>query len=150
MAQSWKKLEDQVRAIASLRWNAPCRPEHIDGVDFDGVVRLPDEIILIEVTEESNLGKVRDDLNKILPIRMSLLMSGVVCRAYIVMSQEPTNSMKEVGVKQHIQVLSVTDFERAFFDFASYYRLRVDQQFGSAIDSKTGKNDPHSFVQVRY
>ena len=68
MTTNWKALEDYVRGVAALRWSVPCRPEHIDGVDFDGVCRISeDELVLIEITTERTLQKVRDDINKIKP-----------------------------------------------------------------------------------
>lgn len=151
MARNWKSLEDHARGIAQLRWNAPCIPEHINGVDFDGVVRVsPDEIVLIEITKERTLEKVRNDINKIFPTKIKLATEGIICRAFIILEEEPTNSMVEAGKSAHITVTSTTNFERDFFDFESYNRLRTDLPFGSAIDSKTGKNDPRNFIPVTY
>ncbi len=66
MTHTWKSLEGYVRGIAQLRWNAVCGPEHIHGVDFDGVVRLgADEVVLIEITKQFTLAKVREDIHKI-------------------------------------------------------------------------------------
>ena len=151
MQRNWKSLEDHVRGIAQLRWNATCRPEHIDGMDFDGVVRVSaDEIILIEITKERNLQKVRDDLNKIKPTKLRLATEGLVCRGFVILDQEPTNSMVEAGEKSHIAVMSAAAFERSFFDFNAYDSLRTKLPFGSAIDAKTGENDLITFVPVRY
>lgn len=151
MTGNWKSLEDHVRGIAQLRWNIACNPEHIDGVDFDGVVRVsPDEIILIEITQECTLSKVRRDLNKIMPTKMRLASEGVICRAFVVLDIEPTNSMEEAGRKVHIAVLSSAQFERIFFDFAAYQGLRMHLPFGSAVDAKTGENDTREFVPVNY
>ena len=117
MATNWKSLESHVRGIATLRWNAPCRAEHIDGVDFDGVVRVSaDEIIIIEITKERTLQKVRDDLNKIMPTKVRLATQGIICRAYVVLEEEPTLSMTEAGKAAHITVCSSEDFERSFFE----------------------------------
>ena len=141
MGTSWKSLEDYVRGVAELRWNAQCRPEHIDGVDFDGVVRVSaDELILIEITKERTLQKVRDDINKLLPTKVNLATQGLICRAFIVLEEEPTNSMVEAGKVSHIAVMSANSFERSFFDFESYNALRIKLPFGSAVDSKTGEN----------
>lgn len=151
MPKNWKSLEDHVRGIAQLRWNAKCIPEHINGVDFDGVSRpSSDEVILIEITKERNLEKVRFDINKIIPTKIKLATEGIICRAFVVLEEEPTNSMIEAGQAAHIKVLSTTSFERDFFDFHSYNSLRMSLPFGSAIDSKTGKNDPRNFVPVKY
>ena len=151
MTPNWKKLEDHVRGIASLKWNEECKQEHLNGVDFDGVVRVAeDEIVLIEITREHTLQKVRDDLNKIMPTKRHLSDQGYTCRGYIVLNDEPTVSMVEAGRSAHITVCSSTQFERTFFDFGAYSSLRSKLPFGSAVDSKTGENDPRAFIPVRY
>jgi hypothetical protein len=151
MTVSWKSLEDHVRGIASLRWTGVCRPEHIDGVDFDGVCRVSaDEIVIIEITKERNLQKVRDDLNKIIPTKIRLATEGYICRGFVVLESEPTDSMVEAGKKSHITVCSTESFERAFFDFKNYDALRSTLPFGSAVDSKTGVNDTRAFIPVKY
>ncbi len=151
MNKSWKNLEDHVRGVASLRWNTTCQAEHIDGVDFDAVVRLSDEeLILIEITEERTLEKVRADIAKILPTKIRLGTTGLICRAFVVLDEAPTLSMVEAGKKAHITVTSSHEFERAFFDFSAYRALRLKLPFGSAVDSKTGENDKRQFIPVRY
>ena len=151
MSSDWKKLEHHVRALASLRWNAKCLPEHIDGVDFDGVVRVSDdEIILIEITRDNTLEKVRNLINRLAPTRLNFLTKGLICRCFIVLSSEPTNSMAEAGKSAHIAVCSSATFEREYFDFNSYNTLRKELSFGSAIDSKTGENDKRAFISVTY
>lgn len=151
MNTTWKSLEDHVRGIASLRWTVACKAEHIDGVDFDAVCRVSaDELIIIEITKERNLQKVRDDLNKIIPTKLRLASQGLICRGYVVLESQPTESMVEAGQKSHITVCSAAEFERAFFDFKSYDTLRSALPFGSAVDSKTGTNDPRAFIPVKY
>jgi energy-coupling factor transporter ATP-binding protein EcfA2 len=151
MAATWKNLEEYVRAIASLKWGAPCKPEHLNGVDFDGVVRISDdEIILIEITKERTLQKVRDDLNKIKPSKLQFAIEGVICRGYIILEEEPTLSMDEAGRDSHIKVCSAAEFSRGFFDFQSYDSLRRSFPFGSAVDSRTGANDSREFIHVNY
>ncbi|WP_342065794.1 hypothetical protein [Achromobacter kerstersii] len=94
--------------------------------------------------------KVRSDINKILPSKIKLATEGVICRAFVVLEEEPTSSMVEAGKAVHIAVVSTASFERDFFDFESYNRLRTGLPFGSAIDSKTGENDPRGFIPVKY
>ena len=84
MKNNWNALEDYVKDIAALKWNVPCLPEHIDGVDFDGVCRISsDELVLIEITTERTLQKVRDDLNKIRPTKLRLATEGCVVPANV-------------------------------------------------------------------
>lgn len=149
--QAWRTFEDRVRAIAALRWGKPCHPGHAHGVDFDGIVNISgEEMILIEITTEFNLGKVRDDVNKIAPFRLAQLAKGIFCRGFVVLNEEPTNSMREFGEGSHIRVCSLKEFEQEFFDFSSYMELRAKEAFGSAVDSKTGLNDSRQFVPVGY
>lgn len=151
MAKNWKNLEDHIRGIAALRWSAPCNPDHINGVDFDGVVHVSaDEIVLIEITKERTLEKVRADLNKIIPTKIQFATEGVICRAFVVLEEEPTLSMREAGKAMHILVCSSLEFEQSFFNFSAYHALRSALPFGSAVDSKTGENDNRLFIPVRY
>lgn len=151
MSATWKNLEEYVRSISALKWGAPCRSEHINGVDFDGVVRISsDEIVLIEITTERTLQKIRDDINKIQPTKIQLAVEGAICRGFIVLEDEPTASMIEAGKASHIKVCSAAEFSKEFFDFPSYDSLRKKFPFGSAVDSKTGANDSREFISVNY
>ncbi|EXI68638.1 MAG: hypothetical protein AW08_00950 [Candidatus Accumulibacter adjunctus] len=151
MSTSWKSLEEYVRGMAALRWASPCRPEHVDGVDFDGVVRVSDdELVLIEITKERDLDKVRTDLNKIQPTKLRLATQGLICRGFVVLEAQPTPSMKEAGRASHITVCAAEDFAAGYFDFRSYDQLRRHLPFGSAVDSRTGANDSRPFIAVNY
>lgn len=151
MAASWKNLEEYVRTIASLRWASPCRPEHIDGVDIDGVITLPNnQVVYIEITEERRLEKIRADINKLIPVRLSSFnVRQQVPLCYIVMADLPTRSMIEMGKSAGINVVSKEHFESEFFDFRSYKNLRSSRPFGSAVDTD-GQNDSRSYVPVEY
>lgn len=151
MSPSWKQLEDYVKALATLKFGAPCQREHISGVDVDGVVHISaDELVLIEITENFTLEKVRSDVLKISAARFAQLQAGVSCRAYVVMDGDPTSSMTELGTASKVQVLSAQQFESAFFNYESYIRLRMGQPFGSAVDSATGKNDQRKYIGVSF
>jgi hypothetical protein len=148
---SWVKHQDHVCEIARIKWNANCGPEHIDGVDFDLVVRISrGELILIECTEERDIDKIRKDINRINPVRMKFLINGIICRAFIVLSKDPTAQMVETGEASNITVCSITQFENEFFNFGEYMSLRSNYPFGSAVDPKTGATDQHIYVPVNY
>lgn len=149
MNTSWRALEGFVRSFASLRYGKPCQAEHVGGVDVDGVVHISaDEKVIIEITENMTLNKVREDITKISAVRLGLLMRGVSCKAFIVLAGEPTSTMVELGTAAHVSVLSVKKFEGEFFDYDSYVMLRGEQPFGSAVDSETGLNDKRRYIQV--
>lgn len=151
MSSTAEELEDAVRKITALRWACPAQPEHIQGVNFDCVARPSmDQIILIEVTEERDLDKVRRDLTKIVPVRLALISNGYNCRAYIVMRHAPTHGMIEAGEAQKVYVRSLSAFESEFFDYQNYIQLRRSRTFGSSVDQKTGENDNISYIPVEY
>ncbi len=151
MRANWQNLEEQVRSIARIRWNAQCNQEHIAGVDYDAVVRpSSEEIVIIEITKERNLEKVRADINKIIPTRVKLALDGFICRAFVILAEEPTLSMEEMGRESKIRVCSIREFQRDFFDFEAYTNLRAQRPFGSAVDAQTGENDKNKFIEVRY
>lgn len=110
----WQEVEDQVRRIAELHWNAPCRAEPIDGVKCDGVIRVsPEEMVIIEISKDDSIGKLRDDVNKLSGIRFSNFSKQILTRCFFV-TEGDTHSLKEFGESKNVSVLSVSDFMEFF------------------------------------
>lgn len=150
MSRSWKDVEDFVRSVASLRFGKTCKAEHVFGVDVDGVVHISeDEKIVIEITKNNTLQKVREDIVKIGVVRSGYLNQGISCKAYVVVDETPTNGMIESGAGSRVSVLSTSQFESEFFNYASYVHLRSTLPFGSAVDSETGENDRRRYIEVQ-
>lgn len=148
---TWKKLEEKTKDLASVIWNRSFAPERISGVNFDSVGRISEEeIILIEVTEEFNLEKIRTDIAKIQSVKMNFLLNGTLAKAFIVLSQEPTPGMYDLGKDSKITVLSIHSFAKMAFDFQGYTTIRNALAFGSAINPTTGAPDKHSYIPVDY
>jgi hypothetical protein len=148
---SWKKLEDSVRGIAAIVWKSPARPDRLAGVNFDAVIRLSEEeVVLIEITENATLEKIRQDIAKIAPVKFSLLSEGVFAKAYIVMRDEPTQGMVDIGKSSKVSVMSIKSFSVLAFDYPTYVTLRNDRAFGSSIDPNTGAPDVNEYVPVSY
>lgn len=146
----WQDVEDQVRRIAELHWNSPCSAEPIDGVKCDGVLRpSPDEMILIEITKEENLGKLRGDINKLSGIRFSNFSRQIFTKCYFVTSGD-AHSLKEFGASQNVNVLSVDDFMENFLGTRQYSYIRSQREFGSSVDPETGAPDGLSYTPIRY
>ncbi|WP_341916598.1 hypothetical protein [Polaromonas sp. YR568] len=151
MDKSWRNLEQYVRHLGQILWHKPLLPERIDGVNFDGVARLSDEeIVLVEITEEHNLEKVRADTAKIAAVKMQFAAQSIVARAFIVLKEEPTPGMLDIGKANKIHVLSVRSFAQQAFDFNAYESLRSASPFGSAIDPATGQSDSNTYIPVTY
>lgn len=148
---SWKKLEEHVRDIATVVWRKPANADRIDGVNFDAVIGLSEEeVVIIEITENSTLEKVRTDVAKIAPVKFSLLAKGILAKTFIVMRDEPTQGMVDIGKPHKINVVSLKTFSVLAFDYPRYVSLRNGTAFGSAIDPSTGDPDKNDYVPVNY
>ncbi len=151
MAKGWRELEDRVRALAKLIWDRECVPTHISGTNVDGVIVVrPDYYVLLEITEQNDLDKVRNDLTRLAAVRLALISKGTYCECYSVLSGVPSQSMIELGENLNIVVCSVTQFEKRFFDFERYSQARTRARFGSAVNPITGKEDNSKYVKVSY
>jgi hypothetical protein len=108
MEPSWASFEDRVRAVAQHIWSQTCAPEHIGGVDLDGVIHLsPDAQIFIEITERRDLNKVREDVTKLVTARQAYLTQHQSFpRCFCVVNGKITLSMKEAAKPHNINVLS--------------------------------------------
>lgn len=151
MKKSWRNLELHVADLARAMWKRPVSPDRLHGVNFDNVVKISDEeIVILEVTEEFSLEKVRGDVTKIAPVKIHLSAESVIARGYIVMNQTPTQGMRDIGKPHKIKVVSIKEFEQEAYDFQSYQSSRIVRPFGSAIHPTTGKPDIFNYIPVSY
>lgn len=147
----WKKLEDQVRDLASIIWSRPAASRKIQGTAFDAVIEVSEEeIILIEVTKNMTLDKVRNDIYRHRGVKLNYAAESVLAKCFIILSEEPTSAMIELGQCSKVKVISISEFIREAFDYRTYVNVRKDLIFGSAINPTTGKPDNHDFVPVKY
>ena len=71
--QTWKAFEESVKIISSFIWNCNAVNETINGVKCDCVLKKKDDYwIIIEVTENETLDKVRTDIAKLSTIKQHL------------------------------------------------------------------------------
>ena len=148
---NWQELEAHVRLIASCKWAAAANPEHVNGVNVDCVLKpSSDRWILIEITREVTLDKLRGDLAKFATVRPYLFSNNVYAECYFVCEDEPPPSLVGTGSGVNVRVLSATGFERLLIDYPAYKHLRMQKRFGSAVDPESGSSDPRAYVAVRY
>ncbi|MFC5737481.1 hypothetical protein [Sinirhodobacter huangdaonensis] len=150
--KTWASFEERVRAIAGYAYGRECRPERIGGINIDGVVKVrPDYWILVEITEERNLEKVRRDVTtKLVPAKHTLMAKGIFAQLVNVLSKEPTEGMKDIGKDNFASVVSVESLAKIFFDHSRYQIARSISAFGSAVNPATGERDTTQFVHVKY
>lgn len=151
MKKNWKNLEVHVADLARAMWKRPVSSDRLHGVNFDSVIRISEEeIVILEVTEEFSLEKIRGDVTKIAPVKIHLSADSIIVRGYIVLSKTPTQGMRDIGKPHKIKVLSIAEFEQEAFDFTSYQNNRSSRAFGSAVDPVTGKSDIFDYIPVSY
>lgn len=149
--QTWQDLELYVRDMAAVIWRKTATPSRIAGVNFDNVLHLSEEeIIIIEVTENHTLEKIRTDVAKFVAIKLKYAAQSIIVRAFIVTKKEPSQGMVDIGKENNVKVLSALNFSKDAFNYSSYVSLRENSVFGSAIDPATGKTDSQEYIPVYY
>lgn len=148
---TWQLLEKRVRTIASYIWDCAGQAEHVNGVDVDCVLKLrPDHWILIEITQETTLSKLRTDLAKFASLRHYLFQQNTYAECFFVCESCPPPSLVETGQGANVTVYSVEDLQRKFLDYERYHFVRSQKRFGSAVDPFSGEKDQASYVPVKY
>lgn len=149
---TWQTLEDKVREIAQLRWDCSAVSETINGVKCDCVLRpSTDRVVLVEVTKECDLDKVRTDVLKLSGVRGFLFYNhNIYCKCYIVIESKPTDSMRQYGDGCKVKVVSLDEFQNEFFNYSNYVYRRKQRQFGSLINLITGDPEENEYVNVTY
>jgi hypothetical protein len=151
MPATWNNLEAHVRKLAGYIWNREAAPDRIGGVNIDCVARVNrDYYVLIEITEERSLEKVREDVVKVVTARNALLVENIYARCYCVVGARLTQGMIDAGKGSNVTVLSVAGLQRQFFDFDTYRTARERRQFGSAVNPLTGEKDDQKYTPVTY
>ena len=147
----WKKLENEVKLIASCLWCCVAVSETIAGVKCDCVVKKDhDSWFLIETTIENDLAKLRNDIIKLNTMKNALFLEHIHAKCFFVMMDMPTDSLRESGKSQHVEVYSLEEFRRLYFDYSNYRYLRGLKRFGSLVDIESGQPDNTEYVSVNY
>lgn len=146
----WKTLEEQVRGIAELVFGMACVPGRIAGVNFDGVLESEMGTVIIEISRQNDLDKVRQGITRLSLARTVLLAESTLMRGFIVLNKNPTQAMLDAAKEAKVQVLSVSQFAQHFFEFSRYKNARANSSFGSSVDPLTGNIDNTEYVPVSY
>ncbi len=151
MKPRWSRFEDQVRDIASLLYGRPCAPGRVAGNDIDGIVKLDDtQWVLIEITINFTLSKVRDDLGKLLIARGALFNQGILSRGIVVVDQKPTQAMLDGAKENNFSIVSHDELAAEFFEYPRYAFARKDYPFGSSVNPESGAIDKTDYIPVLY
>lgn len=147
----WQELERLVTRVAEAKFGGTARGEDIAGVRCDCVIRLDDgSVVLIEISKESSLTKLRTDLAKFNVLRPHFFQNNIFPKCYFVSIEDPTPALIESGKAQYVQVLSVMQFFNELLGLSRYASLRQRMAFGSAVDLYSGEPDKNQYVPVTY
>ena len=148
---NWQEFENKTRKIASFIWDCDGRPDTINGVKVDCVCQIKtDNWVIIEITQENNLAKVRDDLSKFASVKPYLLSKNVYAECYFITEGNPNPSLVQTGKGSNVSVMSFESLSKKLIDHEKYYFIRSSLPFGSAIQQTTGKKDEIKYVRVEY
>jgi|GEM_PF-532167 len=147
----WTTLEAKVRSIASYRWFRQAVSRKINDVQVDCVLEIePDNWVLVEVSKQTSLTKLREDLAKFASVRPYLFSQAIYAKCYFVTDGEPNPSLRQTGDGQNVKVLSIEQFSKELIDHSVYAHARTARPFGSAVDPLTGQPDTVAYVPVEY
>lgn len=110
----------------------------------------PNHWIIVEITKEDSIDKVRIDTAKLQTVRNYLFNQNIFCNYYFVMKDKPTDAMRAAGDAQHIQVQSAEEFKNEYFEYGSYIHIRKQKCFGSLINIETGEPENNEYVNASY
>lgn len=146
----WQEVEVECRKIAESVWGQPANPERIAGVNCDAVVKFKNNFwILIEVSKQDDLAKLRDDISKLAVMRQSLMSNGTFSECYFITSGSHP-SLVETGKSCNVEVHSLHSFASKFIGSERYLQERARSPFGSAVHPDTGDIDGNAYSSIDY
>lgn len=148
---TWQELEAIVRSGAEAKFGARARAETIAGVKCDCVIDLQNgSVVLIEISKEKTLTKLRTDLAKFNVLRPFYFGKQIFPRCHFITLDEPTEALIESGKVNRVEVQSISQFLNYLFGTLRYSTVRRTRPFGSAVDIYSGQPDETKYVKVSY
>jgi tRNA A37 threonylcarbamoyladenosine biosynthesis protein TsaE len=149
--KTWQDLEILVRIIASDLYSYRAEPKEINGIKCDAVIEKdPDSVILIEISKENTLDKIRTDLAKFANLRIYYMNKNIYAKCIFICDTKLHPSIVETAKGSFVEAISIHQFAEKLFNFKDYLYERTQKYFGSAVDPATGDNDPSDYVPVKY
>lgn len=148
---SWEKTENLIRKIAHAKWNAPANKELVAGESIDAVLRHEEDYyILIEITKNDRLEKIRGDIRKLDIARRYLSKDNIHSKCYMIVDGNITEGMRQTARDMKINIMNVGDFCNDYIGNNTYISSREKRGFGSCIDIQTGDSEDNEYIPVRY
>lgn len=147
---TWQTLEEHVRKISEIVWCVNAKPETIAGVKCDCVLKIkPNYWVLIEISKESTLSKLRTDLAKFQIMQGALFSKRIFPECHFI-TPEHFPSLYDSGRENDVSVYTPQEFYSKFLGANQYIFERRTRPFGSAVDPDSGETDKSSYVPISY
>ena len=147
----WQTLEKKVRWLSASKWGRTATPKMINGIHFDCVLEItPRHWIIIEITKESTLHKLRVDLAKFNLAAPSLLQQRIYTECFFISEEKLSDELRQTAESNYVTAFTPEEFEGYVFAYKSYSHHRVERGFGSAVDPQTGEPDQRKYTSVTY
>jgi hypothetical protein len=146
----WQKVEREIRKLAESVWGSNAVPEVEAGIKCDCILRYrPDYWILIEISKQDSLQKLREDLAKFALLKPALAARSIYSECYFITSGDHA-SLIESGKASNVEVHDLATFANKFLGSSLYRSERARLPFGSAVNPDSGKIDETSYTPTKY
>lgn len=147
---TWQETEHEVRKIAESVWAVAAEPEREAGIKCDAILKpKKDYWVLIEISKQDSLSKLREDLAKLGLARQALLARGIYSECYFITSGEHS-SLRESGEAINVEVHDIVSFAAKFLGGSLYLSERRRTPFGSAVNPDDGSVDTNKYTHIGY
>lgn len=147
---SWQQVEKDTIKLAKAIWGENVAPETIAGVKCDAVAKIDkDYWIVIEISKQNSLAKLREDLAKLNTVKQYLISKNIFTKCYFVTSANHP-SIKDSGDSLNIEVHTLQTFANNFLGSEHYNVERSRAHFGSAVNPDSGQKDDSEYTPIFY
>jgi hypothetical protein len=106
--KSWQDLEIIVRQIASALYSCNAEAKEIDGIKCDAVIEKEvDNVILIEISKENSLDKIRTDLAKFANLKPFYMHKNIYAKCIFICDTELHPSIVETAKGAYVEAISI-------------------------------------------
>lgn len=150
MSIPWQQVEKDIIKLAEAIWGVNVCPETISGVKCDAVAKKKkDHWIIIEISKQSSLSKLREDLAKLNTVKQYLISKNIYAECYFVTSDNHS-SIQSSAENLNIEVHTAQTFANKFLGSELYVTERSQEPFGSAVNPDSGKRDDFKYTPICY
>ena len=147
---TWQEVEREVRRIAEAVWAVTASPKLEGGIKCDIILKIKTNYwIMIEVSKQDKLEKLRGDITKLSSVRLGLMAKHVFCECYFI-TQGDHSSLVDTGEAHTVEVYDLQTFASKFIGAREYLNERAAAPFGSAVDPDTGGVDQKTYTSISY